>query len=100
MHLKIALPRGTGPAPRLRRRIIARVPGISRTRRIRWQAGTVVPGVGPTARLRRQGRALAEHRRLIGAGLAGTAAVAFARRRSHDGSAEQTEQAEQTAPQA
>lgn len=47
---------GVGPAPRLRRRVIAGLPAVSRTRRLRWQAGTVVPGVGPTARMRRRGR--------------------------------------------
>jgi hypothetical protein len=51
-----ALP-GVGPAPRLRRRVIAIVPAVSRTRRMRWQAGTVLPGVGPTARMQRRGRA-------------------------------------------
>jgi hypothetical protein len=48
---------GVGPAPRLRRRVIAHVPPVSRSRRLRWQAGTVVPGVGPTAPMRRRGRA-------------------------------------------
>ena len=48
---------GAGPAPRLRRRVIALVPAVSRSRRLRWQAGTVLPGVGPTARMRRRGRA-------------------------------------------
>lgn len=48
---------GVGPAPRMRRRLIAVVPVVSGRRRLRWQAGTVVPGVGPTARMQRRGRA-------------------------------------------
>jgi hypothetical protein len=83
---------GLGPAPRLRRRVIAIVPRVSRARRLRWQAGTLLPGVGPTARVRRRSRAVATRRNaVIGtAGLAGTGAAATAvakrrsRRQSHD----------------
>ena len=85
-----ALP-GTGPAPHLRRRVIAMVP-VRRTRRLRWQAGTVLPGVGPTARIQRRSRAVARSARsaprpaviggaaLLAAGAA--AAAALTKRRS------------------
>jgi hypothetical protein len=82
---------GVGPAPGLRRRVIAAVPRVSRRRRMRWQAGTVFPGVGPTARMQRRWRHRSRRGMLLGAaGMAGAGAAvtAIARRRSSNGAAE------------
>ena len=52
------------------------VPRVGRTRRLRWQAGTILPGVGPTARIQRRGRAAAESARRASRGrLIGGAAL-------------------------
>lgn len=78
---------GVGPAPGLRRRVIAAVPRVSRRRRMRWQAGTVLPGVGPTARMQRRLRHRGRRGMLLsaaGVAGAGAAATALAKRRSRD----------------
>jgi hypothetical protein len=82
---------GVGPAPGLRRKVIAAVPRVSRRRRMRWQAGTVVPGVGPTARMQRRLRHRNRRAMLLGAaGVAGAGAAVttIAKRRSRDAAPE------------
>ncbi len=91
----LAMP-GTGPAPALRRRIIGRMPGVTRRTKLRWEAGTVVPGIGPTARISRRARHVGRREAIIGCACAactGAAAMVFAKRRSHNGAEEQAEAA-------
>ena len=91
----LAMP-GTGPAPALRRRIIGRMPAVSRRTKLRWEAGTIVPGVGPTARIRRRARHVGRREAIVGCACAactGAAAMIFAKRRSHNGAEEQAEPA-------
>ena len=89
----LAMP-GTGPAPALRRRIIGRMPGVSRRTKLRWEAGTIVPGIGPTARIRRRAQHVGRREAIVGCACAactGAAAMIFAKRRSHNGAEEEME---------